>query len=109
MHEVRIDGETLGIEDIVEVARENAKVVIPEKAKKQVRKSREILEKLVRKNQVIYGVNTGFGALSNRIISHEEIEQLQFNLIRSHSTGVGEPLKTEILYPFKRVYNKCLS
>jgi histidine ammonia-lyase len=97
MHEVCIDGETLRIEDIVKVARENVKVAIPERAKKQVRKSREILEKLVRKNHVIYGVNTGFGALSNRIISQEEIEQLQFNLIRSHSTGVGEPLKTEIV------------
>jgi len=96
MHEVHIDGETLKIEDIVEVARKNAKVAISEKVKKQVKRSREVLEKLIMENQIIYGVNTGFGALSNIVISPEEIKQLQSNLIRSHSTGVGDPLNTEI-------------
>jgi len=97
MNEVHINGETLTIKDVIKVARKNAKVVIPEKVKKKVKKSREVLEKLVRKNQVIYGVNTGFGALSNRTISPHETGQLQSNLIRSHSTGVGKPLSTEIV------------
>jgi histidine ammonia-lyase len=97
MHEVNIDGETLTIEDVIKVARENAKVEIPEKVKNKVKKSREVLEKLVKENQIIYGVNTGFGALSNRIISLEEIKQLQSNLIRSHSTGIGKPLNTEVV------------
>jgi len=97
VHTVRIDGETLRIEDVAEVARESTKVVIAEQAKKKVRRSRDVLEKLVRENSIIYGVNTGFGALSNRTISAEENRQLQFNLIRSHSAGVGEPLKTEIV------------
>jgi len=97
MHEVCIDGETLTIKDVVKVARKNAKVVIPEKVKKQVKKSREVLVKLVRGNRVIYGVNTGFGALSNVVIPPQEIKQLQYNLIRSHSTGVGKPLSTEIV------------
>ncbi|MGB9713870.1 MAG: histidine ammonia-lyase [Candidatus Bathyarchaeales archaeon] len=97
MHEVLIDGETLTIENIVRVARENAKVAIPEKVKKRVRKSREFLEKLVKKGQVIYGVNTGFGALSNVTISNQFLKQLQANLIRSHSTGVGESLSTDVV------------
>jgi histidine ammonia-lyase len=97
MHTVKIDGETLTIEDAVQVARENAKVIIPAQVKNRVRKCREVLEKLVKENCVIYGVNTGFGALSNRAISEEENRQLQSNLIRSHSVGVGEPLKTEIV------------
>jgi len=92
---VCIDGETLTIEDVVRVAREDVKVVIPEEAKKRVRRSRGVLEKLVREDQVIYGVNTGFGALSSVRISREDIGQLQSNLIRSHSSGVGEPLSTE--------------
>ncbi|MDH5770667.1 MAG: aromatic amino acid lyase [Candidatus Bathyarchaeota archaeon] len=96
MHEVRIDGETLTIEDVVKVARENEKVAIPEEAKKRVKRSREVLEKLVKENQVIYGVNTGFGALSSVKISPQEIKQLQTNLIRSHSSGVGKPLSREI-------------
>lgn len=97
MDEIAIDGETLRLEDVVKVARGNAKVVISEKVKKQVRKSREFLEKLVQDNHVIYGVNTGFGALNNRIIPQEQIEQLQINLIRSHSVGVDEPLTTEVV------------
>lgn len=97
MHEVLIDGETLTIDDVVKVARENAKVVIPEKVKEKVKKSREVLEKLVKEKQIIYGVNTGFGALSNKTIPNEETRKLQTNLIRSHSTGVGKNLKTEIV------------
>lgn len=97
MHEIIIDGETLSIEDVVKVAQDNTKVVIPEKVKKQVRRSRDFLEKLVKENHVIYGVNTGFGALNNRTIPQEQIEQLQINLIRSHSAGVGKPLTTEVV------------
>ncbi len=91
MCKVYVDGENLTIEDVVRVARENVEVTIPEEAKKRVRRSREILEKLVREDHVIYGVNTGFGALSNVRISPQEIRQLQSNLIRSHSSGVGKP------------------
>ncbi|MGQ9530682.1 MAG: histidine ammonia-lyase [Candidatus Bathycorpusculaceae bacterium] len=97
MHEVHINGETLTIEDVVKVARENAKVVIPEKVRMRVKKSREVLEKFLKEKQVIYGVNTGFGALSNTTISPEESKKLQINLIRSHSTGVGEKLSTEVV------------
>ncbi len=97
MYEVGIDGETLRLEDIVRVSREDAKVSIPEKVKNKVKRSRTVLEKIIRKNQVVYGVNTGFGALSNIVISPEEIKQLQSNLIRSHSAGVGESLDTEIV------------
>ena len=53
MHEVRVDGETLTIEDVVRVARENVKVVIPEEVKERVRRSREVLEKLVREIELI--------------------------------------------------------
>jgi histidine ammonia-lyase len=97
MNEVQIDGETLTIEDVVKVAREYAAVAIPEKVKRRVRKCREVLEEMVRENRVIYGVNTGFGALSNIRIQPHEIRKLQSNLIRSHSSGVGKPLSTEIV------------
>ncbi|MGQ9641752.1 MAG: histidine ammonia-lyase [Candidatus Bathycorpusculaceae bacterium] len=97
MHEVQLDGETLTIEDVVKVARGNAKVTVLEEVKEQVRKCREVLEKLIGKNQVIYGVNTGFGALSNITIPSHSLKQLQVNLIRSHSTGVGKPLSTNVV------------
>ncbi|MEM3597179.1 MAG: histidine ammonia-lyase [Candidatus Bathyarchaeia archaeon] len=97
MHEVQIDGENLTIEDVVKVARENAKVTIPEKVKNRVKKCRNLLEELVNKKEVIYGVNTAFGALSNIKIPQEETKALQLNLIRSHATSVGEPLSKDVV------------
>jgi len=97
MHVVQIDGETLTIEDVAKVARQNAEVAIQEEAKKRVKKSRVILERLVKEKRVIYGVNTGFGALSNIIIQPDDIKQLQVNLIRSHASGVGKPLSTDVV------------
>jgi len=98
MHkEVQVDGETLTIEDVVEVAYGRARVSIPESVKVKVKKSRRLLEGLLEKGETIYGVNTGFGALSNTQISREELKQLQTNLIRSHAVGVGETLGIEIV------------
>ena len=94
---VEVDGESLTIEDVVSVARGNAMVSIAEAAKKRVTRSREALQKMVKDGKVIYGVNTGFGALANTRIPAEEIRRLQVNLIRSHSAGVGEPLPTEVV------------
>jgi histidine ammonia-lyase len=98
MHkEVQVDGETLTIEDVVEVAYGRAGVSIPESVKVKVKKSRRLLEKLLDKGETIYGVNTGFGALSSTPISGEELKRLQTNLIRSHAVGVGETLSTEVV------------
>jgi len=98
MHkEVRVDGKTLTIEDVVEVAYGRARVSIPESVKLRVKKSRRLLEELLEKGETIYGVNTGFGALSNTQISREELKQLQTNLIRSHAAGVGETLGAEVV------------
>jgi histidine ammonia-lyase len=95
VHQISIDGDSLTIEDVIAVARNGAKVALEERAKERVRESRRVLEKLFQENQVIYGVNTGFGQLSNIRIPVEETRQLQSNLIRSHSAGVGKPLDTE--------------
>ena len=95
MKKVVIDGEGLTIEDVVDVARNYSQVEMAEKAEEKVNLSRQILEKFKEK-KAIYGVNTGFGALGNVIIPTDEIKKLQVNLIRSHSSGVGNPLETEI-------------
>lgn len=98
MHKVvQINGETLTIEDVVEVAYERAKVSITESVKAKVKRSRQVLESLLEKGETIYGVNTGFGALSNTIIPREKLKQLQTNLIRSHAAGVGKPLAKEVV------------
>jgi histidine ammonia-lyase len=97
MYTVQLDGETLTIEDVVKVAHNEAKVVIPEKVKARVKACREFLEKLLEEGKVIYGVNTGFGALSDAKIPKHKLKQLQTNLIRSHAAGVGKPLSTEVV------------
>jgi len=92
MKTVTIDGENLTIQDVIAVARDNAKAEIKKEAENRVQKSRQALERLIKQKTSVYGVNTGFGALGRVSIPWEKVKQLQTNLIRSHSAGVGKPL-----------------
>ncbi len=96
MVKVYIDGENLSIEDVVAVARDHVEVEIPQKVKHKVERCRQILEDLIKEKKVVYGVTTGFGALGSIIISPEHIKELQTNLIRSHSAGVGKALDKDV-------------
>jgi histidine ammonia-lyase len=57
-----------------------------------VDRAREIVDRVVRQHDVVYGVTTGFGKLSEVAIPHERLAELQVNLVRSHAAGVGDPL-----------------
>ncbi|MBJ3773808.1 aromatic amino acid lyase, partial [Klebsiella pneumoniae] len=57
----------------------------------RVEASRHAVEKIVAENKVVYGINTGFGKLSDVLIEQKDVEKLQLNLIRSHACGVGQP------------------
>ncbi|MEM2102937.1 MAG: histidine ammonia-lyase, partial [Candidatus Bathyarchaeia archaeon] len=70
-------------------------VVLSKKAVRNVQKSRKVLEEFVKKKKIIYGVTTGFGALGNVTISADDVEDLQVNLIRSHSACVGKHMERE--------------
>src|SRR5260370_41649952 len=83
------------LDQVLEVARENAQTVITERAISRTRNGRKALERLLQEKGVIYGVNTGFGALSNFRIPPEDLRQLQTNLIRSHASSIGEPHSSE--------------
>ena len=61
-------------------------------AKKSILKSHQLLNNLLDSDNKIYGVNTGFGKLSNVSIGSEDLKKLQLNLVRSHACGVGKPL-----------------
>ena len=89
MKTVSIDGEHLTLEQVLEVAEERAKVKISPSVEKKVKRSRDFIEKALEQGEKIYGVTTGFGLLSDQVIDHSQIEDLQKNLIRSHSVGVG--------------------
>jgi histidine ammonia-lyase len=92
---MKIDGQNLRLDDVVKIAYENPKVELAEEAKELMKASREYIMGRVNQGEVIYGVNTGFGAFSSVTISKEEIVQLQKNLIRSHSVGIGENFTKE--------------
>ncbi len=87
-----IDGENLTLEDIVEVAVKKGSVELALESKEKVETSRKYVEKIIRNNDVVYGVTTGFGKFCNVNISSQDTRDLQVNLIRSHSAGVGEYL-----------------
>jgi histidine ammonia-lyase len=90
-----LDGESLTINDVAAVARHDAPVTLAEANRRKVIESRTVLERLVKEKKRIYGVTTGFGALGNVTIPPEDLKQLQVNLIRSHASGVGNPLSRE--------------
>jgi len=90
-----LDGTSLGIDDVARVARHYERVALGDDARERVIKCRNVLEELT-KSKVIYGINTGFGALSNVTISRDDLDELQLNLIRSHAAGVGAALSTDI-------------
>ncbi|MGH9669324.1 MAG: aromatic amino acid lyase, partial [Terriglobales bacterium] len=92
MKPLPITGNDLTLAALHEVVFDRGPVELEAEARKRVRKARTVVEKLLRGKRVAYGVNTGVGQLSDVRIRPGQIRQLQVNLVRSHSAGVGEPL-----------------
>jgi histidine ammonia-lyase len=90
---VVLTGNDLCINDIVAIGIGDKKISLDGAALERCRASRRFLEEEVAAHRIIYGVNTSFGPMCNKIISDNEIEALQVNLIRSHAAGLGDPLK----------------
>ena len=88
---VKISGSSLTIEEIKAVARDYAQVVVEKKTLEKCQKGYEVLKSKRDAKEKIYGVTTGFGEFSQVFIDPEQAARLQLNLIRSHSTGVGDP------------------
>lgn len=91
----KLGDEAVTLEDVVNVARHNAIVEFSSEYIERVNRSREFVEKCVREERVVYGVTTGFGQLSTEIISSEYAQTLQRNIVLSHATSVGAPMKVE--------------
>jgi len=94
---VVLDGQSLTIQDLIDITRSGKSVVLSEEGKKRIQKARSIIEEKLANNEVIYGVSTGFGKLADEVISPEEREILQKNLIKSHSIGFGSYIPDEIV------------
>jgi histidine ammonia-lyase len=89
---VELNGQVLALEEIATVALCGEQVTISQSACQRVAASRELIQQIVARDAVVYGVNTGFGKLSDVRVPQDELRQLQLNLVRSHACGIGEPL-----------------
>ncbi len=87
-----LSGQPLKLEQICDVAIRGEKVCLGEDAQARVRSSRGVVEAIIERGETVYGVNTGFGKLSEVTIPISELGRLQLNLVRSHACGVGTPL-----------------
>jgi histidine ammonia-lyase len=94
---LRLTGRDLAIADVVEVARTGRRVELAAEAIERMRASRTVVERLVAEGETVYGVTTGFGDLADVHIEPQQTAELQRNLVRSHSAGVGDPLPTEVV------------
>ena len=92
MDVLRLDGQPLTLAEIEAVALSRCPVEIAPGARIRGSASRAFIEQIVGEGQTVYGVNTGFGKLSDVRISDDHLAQLQTNLVRSHAGGVGRPL-----------------
>jgi len=97
MDNIVLDGESLTFEQVIAVA--NGKpgdpgVILSETAKAKVNRSARAVLTLLDRGEIAYGITTGFGAFKDKIISREEVETLQRNIVLSHAVGVGEPFDT---------------
>jgi histidine ammonia-lyase len=87
-----VAGRPLTLEQIHQVAHCQREPALSAATRLRTASSREVVEKLLRENKTVYGVNTGFGKLADVHIPACELERLQVNLVRSHASGLGEPL-----------------
>ncbi len=92
-----IDGHNLTIEQVVQVARQNEPVELHPEAKKRIEKCRALLEDKIQKREIMYGVNTGIGELSEIVLTREQVEKYQRYVIYSHAAGYGRALPVEIV------------
>lgn len=92
MNSLILDGQRLALAEIEAVSRDQRRVEIASAARERMAASRATIERILDAGETVYGVNTGFGKLSDVCIPHESLAQLQTNLVRSHSAGVGNPL-----------------
>lgn len=88
---LKLTGEDLNLINVWQVAVEKEKVALAPASKKRMTESRRYISNKMKAGEAVYGVNTGFGALSKVKVTNDKLSQLQKNLIRSHSSGVGEP------------------
>ena len=95
MKEILLGFDGMTLDELVSIARYGARVRLTGESEERIGKARALVERWVREGRVIYGITTGFGALSDVIISGKDARRLQLNILMSHAAGVGNPLDEE--------------
>lgn len=109
--ELLLNGQNLTIDQVYQVAYAELgalKLSIDPMAMEKMKASRAFVFEVVKKGVPVYGINTGFGALSSKHIAEKDLAQLQVNLIRSHCTGLGKPFSKEITRAIMLLRANCL-
>jgi histidine ammonia-lyase len=89
---IQLRGQRLTLDQIAHVASGHQQVTLADEARARIEESRRVVERIVEENRTVYGINTGFGKLSDVRIDRSQLRELQLNLVRSHSCGLGNPL-----------------
>ena len=92
-----VTGDPLSIDDVVDVARGRRGAGLDAGVAARMAPTREVVERAVAENRVMYGITTGFGALANTRIAPGDLAAMQLALIRSHAAGVGDPLSDDVV------------
>ncbi len=109
MDVVTIGWDGFDLQDLVAIARRGAEVRLSAGSLERLRRSRRLIERWVQQERTVYGITTGFGALSNVNISRKDARRLQENILRSHAAGVGEPFDVETVRAIMALRIKDLS
>jgi len=92
-----LNGYNLTIEDVVAVARHGEKVELVPEAIEAIRRCRSMIERKLEAREVMYGINTGIGELSEVALDDEQVRDFQKYLIYNHAAGIGEPMVVEVV------------
>ncbi|MFN8370120.1 MAG: histidine ammonia-lyase [Bacteriovoracaceae bacterium] len=111
MKTIELNGKNLTLDLMYEVAfagDKAIKITLHKDVINRMQRSRDYVLKLLKDKKPIYGINTGFGALSSKQIDDNDLGELQLNLIRSHCTGVGKPFERSIVRAIMLSRVNCL-
>jgi len=108
-NKIILNGEKFQLEELVTIARHGVGVAISVESESRIQKARQLVDKWVREGVRIYGVTTGFGALSNVTISIEDTKRLQKKILFSHAAGMGNHMEEDVVRAMKalRINDFC--
>jgi len=92
---ITIDGTGLSVEKLMHIARHGETVELHPDALERIKACRAMVEEKIKAHEIMYGVNTGIGEFSERVLNDDQVQQFQKYLIYNHAAGIGEPCPVE--------------